>query len=239
MLAHACMASSWNPPLCAACSGAQAAECGQAGTLRLLLAAAPGMASVLSNAGDTPLALAAASGCPACTELLLDADAAQALVPNSAGHLPLAHALLRALGGWGERRFARWDRPCRSAADRVAVGRLLLQHGGPDEQLPVLAAAEPELSLPLFACLVGRWRLSAEQWALVPAGPVPGLASALPAVLARQDTLGAAQLVRRLGEEQRERLRHLSLCLGRAQQQLAVALPGPLQWAVLAAGFVT
>lgn len=213
----------------------QAAEFGDSpGTVQLLLDAAPGLAGCLDFNGDSPLVCAARGGCPATVEALLAVAPELAGRRSGRGHLPLALALLRDVSDWMPGSFHSYETPCRTAAQRVAAGRALLRASAPEEVLPILVAAEPELAQPLFVDAISWWRLAPEQWALVPS-PFPGLETALPGVLARQDAQGATQVVRRLQGAQRQRLRHATLCLARAQRQVGVVLPAEVGWSVLAA----
>lgn len=202
--------------------------------MQLLLEAAPGLATALDGDGNSPLACAARSGCPKIVGLLLAAAPETALQRNKEGLLPLELALVRKVGGWQNGSVYRSGWPCRGSTDRIRTGLALLRQCGAADVLPVLATVEDRLAEPLFVEAVRRWRLLPEQWAQVPV-PCPGLAAALPAVLARQDTEGAAQVMRRLREGHREQLQAAAHCLARAQRQLELALPMGVMWNVLAA----
>lgn len=79
----------------------------------------------------------------------------------------------------------------------------------------------------LGVCLrVSRQPLTPTDWARVPT-PCPGLAAALPAVLARSEA-GAALLVRHLPAGDRERLRTAAQCVRRTGRVLGSALPAPV-----------
>lgn len=78
-----------------------------------------------------------------------------------------------------------------------------------------------------FAAYVQRrLPLSEACWAQVPA-PCAGLERALPAALAHSEAQ-AAQLVARLPEEAKQRLRTAALALARQQRRWRVALPGSI-----------
>ena len=78
-----------------------------------------------------------------------------------------------------------------------------------------------------------RHPLSPADWHLIPS-PCPGLAAALPAVLARS-AAAAVLLVDHLPEAERCRLCTAALCLHRAQAEAEAALPQPLVQRILAA----
>lgn len=86
----------------------------------------------------------------------------------------------------------------------------------------------------LLSDYIAHWPLSAKHWAQVPA-PCPGLAHALPAVLARSDA-EAALLVSHLPDPDRARLRMAALCLHRSQRCLQVQLPPVLVRHILSLG---
>lgn len=185
-----------------------------------------------SPACRSALACAALGGNPDSVALLVAASPEMALVCNKAGELPLAQAVVRRVGRWVGARYHNQNYPIRAREERLAAGRALLAVTPPDLALPVLAEAG-DLGVPLVAELATRYRLTPEQWALVP-GHFPGLATALPAVMGRLDVAGAREVVRRLAEGQRERLRCLALCLARACRQLEAPLPAPVAWRMLA-----
>lgn len=88
-------------------------------------------------------------------------------------------------------------------------------------------------SSPLYARLAAHRALTAQQWQLVPA-PCPGVAPALPAVLARSPS-EAACLVARLPAADRARLQAALLALHRAQRTtVGVELPQAMLPALLA-----
>lgn len=96
-----------------------------------------------------------------------------------------------------------------------------------------MLTGDADAALPLFGEVAARWPLLPELWhELVPC-PCPGLAAALPAVLARSVD-EAACLVRHLPEAERQRLHTAALCLGRAQRVHEVPLPPAIAAKVLA-----
>lgn len=149
----------------------------------------------------------------------------------------LALLLLQAIDGnvglWTGNAYHHPAHPFRRAAERVQAARTLLAAGPPQAVLPVLAAAG-RLAEPLFEDAVRMWRLGPDEWAAVPA-PCPILAPALPAVLGRLDLEGAAEVVRRLDEADRQRLRSFARCLAASQRAAGVVLPQMAMWQALAA----
>jgi len=114
------------------------------------------------------------------------------------------------------------------------IARLLITAPGqePRHLLHALNVTLPT-SLPLFPEVAARYALTPADWCLVPS-PCPGLAAALPYVLARS-AAEAALLVAHLPAAERSRLRTAALCLHRAQAVAGVALLEPLLWRILAA----
>ena len=104
-----------------------------------------------------------------------------------------------------------------------ATLRLLLPHVPPHVSLPALVTIQSDAALPFYAELVTAWPLTAAEWQQVPF-PCPGLAHALPAVLARSEA-EAASLVAHLPAPDCRRLRTAALALHRQQRCLGVALP--------------
>eukprot|EP00887_Chlorella_sp_A99_P000648 scaffold5.g648.t1 len=116
----------------------------------------------------------------------------------------------------------------------LSSSRLLLERStAPPTDLitDLLAAAEYPNATPacrdvvhaLLADLAGSCTLSPANWEALPS-PCPGLARALPAVLARSPA-EAAQLVAHLPAAACGRLRTLALSLARLQQRLRLELP--------------
>ena len=205
-------AGGYMPMHCAASYG------GTAVVRRLLEAGAPGLDRTTDD-GNTPLHLAAAAGARSdeAARLILEAFPAAASMENAEGMRPLDWALSRTYeDGITSEGAARWLLPVSGLATY--------------ELLHALAAAGPAAQ-PLFADLAAQQPLTAAQWQCVPA-PCPGLAVALPTVLARSEA-EAGQLVRHLPAAEQGRLRLAVLCLARAQHRSHALLPAPLLRAIL------
>eukprot|EP00887_Chlorella_sp_A99_P004086 scaffold23.g4086.t1 len=207
------------PLKCAACRGDTAVA-------ELLVAAAPDAAPVADPYGRLPPHAAAWRGRAAAVELLLAAapetERAKANYGKTAffyaaryGHLPVARLLL-------ERSAAA---PAQLIADLLAAAR--------DAYGPANEEERQQLVHTLLADLAAHRALSPADWARFPT-PTPGLARALPAVLARSPA-EAAQLVAHLPAAARGRLRALALSLGLAQRRLGLELPECIEWRILAA----
>ena len=159
--------------------------------------------------------------------MLLEAAPAAALAEANGG-LPLAVALDQATHN---------ESIFHDRARYLETARLLLPASPPEATLAALKKTG-KVALPLFADLVACTALSPEQWQRMPPAVLlqyfcPGLAAALPAVLARS-VLEAALLMEFLPFETCRRLRIGALCLGRAQRVLGVELPAALVGQVLA-----
>eukprot|EP00887_Chlorella_sp_A99_P001698 scaffold8.g1698.t1 len=198
-----------------------AARRGHAAAVELLLAAAPGAASATACEGDLPLYWASTGGHADVVALLL------AAAPDTERHRVIA-------GRFSLRRLAFHD-----AWRHLAVARVMLERSTapPAEILDDLLAVgrsvgaihTPDWGV-LFADLAASRALSPADWARLPT-PCPGLARALPAVLARSPA-EAAQLVARLPDAARGRLRALGLSL---QRRLRLELPESIVQRILAA----
>lgn len=217
------------------CDAALAYDPDRAATIvRLLLAHVPeGAAAPLDN-GYTALHSACLAGNAEAASLLAHSApaTAQARINIPGKDLPLSLTLSQAaeaLDGAGN------VRPVEHYMDCV---RVVLPFTPPDLALPDLThwAKSPFYTAfrMLLSDYVAHWPLSADHWAQVPA-PCPGLAHALPAVLARSDA-EAALLVSHLPDPDRARLRMAALCLHRSQLSLQVQLPPVLVRHVLSLG---
>lgn len=188
-----------------------AARCGSVQCVAQCLAA--GGSPLAADKGLwTPLHVAAFEGHVAVMRQLFAAAPAAALAQDAEGRTPLGTAL--------------------DASQITAALRLLSE--GPLQPASLLLAMlrrRGDAALPLYAAVAARQPLTAGEWELVPS-PCPGLAAALPAVLARSPE-EAAQLVRRLAPAERQRLQLAALSLARAQRAHGVQLPGPVVWSVL------
>lgn len=185
--------------------------------LRQLLA--HGGDAVLSRPGGRlrglPLHFAAEHGSPATVRALVQAAPQAAAAADSKGLLPLAYALR---GG------------------KLESARCLLELGQlPAKAAPLLAclAAVGGTARSLYAVLVSRMALTAQEWARL-RGPLPELATALPAVLQRS-AVEARALVSLLPVETRRRFGTGALCLVRAQQETGQELPPAIVTRILAA----
>ena len=167
--------------------------------------------------GCLPLHVAAMYGHATVVQLLLEAAPSSAAAEDGRGCTPLDACCM------GPR-----------ACHRDSIARLLIAAPGqqPAHLLQSLNQALPA-SLPLVADVASRYPLSLADWQLVPS-PCPGLATALPAVLARS-AAEAALLAARLTEPEHCRLRTAALALHRAQTVAGLALPQPLVQRILAA----
>lgn len=204
----------------------RAAGCGLLAVVQRLLQLAPETAVARRLFyKETPLHCAAASRYAEVVKLLL------AVAPHTAletaakwtgSRLPLEDALLAA------RPRTPWppDSP-----DHIEAARLLLAYTPVHRALPALAGGG-DPALPLFADLVSHWPLTAAQWQAIPS-PCPGLARALPAVLARSE-VEAAALVAHLPTADKARLRMAALCLHRSQQTMELPLPREVGQRILA-----
>ncbi|KAL4425174.1 hypothetical protein ABPG75_009190 [Micractinium tetrahymenae] len=184
----------------------------------LLAAGADPMAC--SSGRFSAMHAAAIAGSVPAMRLLLAGHPEAAIVEDGIGRIPLSHELPR--------------------HSNMSAAKCLLEEGAPppaDKALALLAKALIPLGTansmavqPLYAALVARQPLTAEQWAQVPS-PCAGLGAALPAVLERS-TAEAALLVQHLCAEERARLRAAAICL--SQGRGLPALPTPLLLRVLA-----
>lgn len=174
-----------------------------------LLHAAPGVATVLDNNGESPLHIAAVQGDVALVQRLAEFAPTAAHTRGDGGLTPLELAL---------------------DEGHLEAARCLVRVGAAGPLLDTLAGYG-EGAWPLYAEVARRCPLSDEQWAGLP-DECPGLGAALPAVLARL-VHEAGLLVGHLPLEDTERLQTLALCLARAQQRRGVPLPVELVWEVL------
>ena len=116
---------------------------------------------------------------------------------------------------------------------RDSIARLLMAAPGQQPARLLQSLRTQVAARPLYAEVASRYPLSPADWQLVPS-PCPGLAAALPAVLARS-AAEASLLVACLPETERNRLRTAALALHRAQTVARLSLPQPLVWRILAA----
>ena len=226
-----------------------AARCRHADCVAALLAAVadPHAKTV---GGGTPLHMAAGGGCTACVAALLAAGAGLCAVDDNlqlATHLAAFYdqpSVLRQLLAADPETALQRDRLGRTPLQVALVeghadaARCLLEVGLLQPAGGLLAAvffmprdrlaAEP----PLYTMIAGHQPLARNEWARKQT-PCPGLGAALPAVLARSTT-EARLLVQHLSPMDRQRLRVLALCLGRAQRGLPTPLPAPILWHILA-----
>lgn len=189
--------------------------------MRQLLDAAPAAARARDALhGRTPLAWATVRAYGRLMSQLLAAAPEAAALLDASGRTPFELALAReglARGSYAGR--------------HLAPARLLL--AGPCQRpTAVLRALSRHVAHALYGDVPARWALSEEEWRLVP-GPCPGLAPALPAVVARSEA-EARLLVARLPQTTRRRLQTAALCLAREQRCSGVELPLPLARRVLA-----
>lgn len=222
------------PPIIIAAWSRQPAAASE--MVRLLLAAAPKTADSRGHANATPLHAACAAGNAEAAQLIAQAAPATAQVRTTGGweELPLTLALKAAaaiLDGSGEAVNA-GERPLEHYS---ACIQTLLPLTPPDMALPLLTSwpktPSVRASQPFLTDYLALWPLSSAQWELVPT-PCPGLGRALPAVLARSDA-EAAQLVARLPDSDRSRLRTFALCLHCCQRCAGVQLPPVLVHRIL------
>ena len=200
-----------------------AAAPGAAQVLRLLIDAKPAAAAATDSLGSTPLHGAASRGNVEAVRLLLEAAPSSASMENNRGKMPFEAM-----------HFAHCASGRRWAADGYNTAlQLMSASGQPASRLLRSLKAAVPAALPLFAALAARYPLTPADWSLVPS-PCPGLAAALPAVLARSAT-EAALLMAHLPEPERRCLRCAALALHRAQAVADVELPQPLVWRILAA----
>eukprot|EP00887_Chlorella_sp_A99_P004089 scaffold23.g4089.t1 len=194
-----------------------------AAVVEMLLAAAPGSAQASTANGETPLFFAAFHGNTAAAELLLG-TAPEALQRRTAcdwsplfiaayhAHLDTARLLLE-----------------RSTASAAQLASDLLT--AMRTQYATLATDRTVHAL--LTDLAATRALSRAGWAALPT-PLPGLARALPAVLARSPA-EAAQLVAHLPAAARGHLRTLALSVVHVQRQLGLELPVHIVRGILAA----
>lgn len=236
----------------------RAASRGDPAQVEALLSAGADPSAAFGPEDATPLHAAAARGSGACVHTLLQAGADPAAASRGgftplhsaagAGRAAVAAALLAAAPHAALLRAGSSDwRPLDLALSegRFEVARLLLCHAPLPPLAELLAALETESRRrasvgsgarvpPLYACLVARLALSSDDWRRVPF-PCPGLAAALPAVLARSEA-EAAQLVQHLPVADRARLRAAALCLHRSERVHGLQLPAELSGRILALG---
>eukprot|EP00887_Chlorella_sp_A99_P002399 scaffold10.g2399.t1 len=199
-------------PLHRACRG------GHTPAVELLLAAAPGTASVASQAGKLPLHFAARSGDTVTIELLLATVPGTASVATENDMMPLHFAAQS--GSLAPVQLLLAAAP--GAATVESAPAVLIR----DDLLETLnedGLVAVDVVLALIAHVAACRTLSPADWAAIPA-PCPGLARALPAVLARS-TAEAAELVAHLPADHRSRLHTLALSLARMQRRLGLELP--------------
>ncbi|KAI7845669.1 hypothetical protein COHA_000783 [Chlorella ohadii] len=215
-----------------------AAEVGDPALVRSLLAAPEGCGQVaaLDQFHACPLHWAAKHGHLEVAQALVQAD-------------PAAAATSCDVHGFADRFGFDQLTPIDWAltnADRP-MARLLIRTGGGSSG-EVLQALHTAFALAtdeaeqveveaLFTDVVASRPLSEEEWASVP-NQVPGLDSALPAVLARSRT-EAAHLVRHLQQEEQELLQATVLSLSHACRRAKVELPFDVLPTLLAAVFGT
>lgn len=195
-----------------------AVRAGNIDIVGLLAAAAPAAIATQDAFGRTPLRLALATHQGSTQEALVrHLVAALPALGNDAAQQQL---LLREVEG------------C-LASSRIGAARALLACMPCSPALLELLSdydvggSGTERSL--FADLVERQPLSQAEWDVVPF-PCPGLASALPTVLARSEA-EAGQLVAHLSPGEQRCLRTAALCLHRASRR---QLPAPLSSRILA-----
>ncbi|KAL4430718.1 hypothetical protein ABPG75_005974 [Micractinium tetrahymenae] len=186
---------------------------GAAGTtpdfLQQLLAAHPAAAMAQNEAGEVPLHQFAKDASPGMLSSLLAAAPAAAGVADNRSRLPLQAAL-------------------RSRPGRTRKARLLLAATEPPAAVAALAAAG-KAAAPLWPEFVSRQPLSAADWQEVPL-PCPSLGAALQVVVACSEQ-EAGEVVRRLHQADRERLRAGALALN------CLALPASAHRSILSCLF--
>eukprot|EP00887_Chlorella_sp_A99_P001713 scaffold8.g1713.t1 len=193
----------------------------------LLLAAAPGAASATSHGGFLPLHEAARCGHGSIAGILLAAAPQTERAKTDRGNTALVLAEM-----WGHLAAARVLVWCSVARPAELLKELLGVQRHPDAD-PATQEERDEAVHTLLADLAARHALSPADWALLPT-PCPGLARALPAVLARS-LVEAAQMVTHLPDTARGRLRALALSLARLQRRLRMELPESIIHRILAA----
>eukprot|EP00887_Chlorella_sp_A99_P001679 scaffold8.g1679.t1 len=234
-----------------------AAEQGDVAAVRRILAAAPGDAMAATTTGILPLHMACLRGHTAAAELLLAAapEAALATTQHGSwlplhyaaryGHTALVGLLLGAAPDTERRRTVEGESALFLAAfnGHLHATCILLERStaAPAGLIVDLVVAKntPFTLMPAhevflqLADLAARRALSPADWAALPT-PCPGLARALPAILARSPA-EAAQLVAHLPAAARGRLHALLLSLARVQRQLRLELPEAVVRRILAA----
>eukprot|EP00887_Chlorella_sp_A99_P001706 scaffold8.g1706.t1 len=202
---------------------------GHAAAVAELLAAAPQAASVTGPGRKLPLYFAAVNGHAAVVQLLLaaapqteraktDRGKRALVLAASQGHLPAVRVLVE-----------------RSAAPPAElIANLLEVWDKPYGGLP--SKKSKKTACALLTDLAASRSLSPADWAALPT-PCPGLAHALPAVLARSPA-EAAQHVAHLLDTARGRLRALVLSLARLQRRLGLKLPESIVRRILVAALV-
>eukprot|EP00887_Chlorella_sp_A99_P004121 scaffold23.g4121.t1 len=179
----------------------------------LLLTAAPQAASLAESSGWRALHCAAASGHMAVLELVLSA------APETERHRTAdSETGVFVAARYGQLSAARVLLERSTAALAELIANLLAAIHDPRAK-PTAA----DTVHTLLADLAARTALAPADWAALP-NPTPGLARALPAVLARSPA-EAAQLVAHLPAAAQRRLRALALSLARLHRRLGLELP--------------
>lgn len=161
----------------------------------------------LTRPTPTPTPQLAVQGQLAIVQQLLQAEPGMAALRDNRSRLPIILALLN---GHMPAVYCLLDQ-----------GEYLIDPT--EELLEAMAIGIGDSTLPLYARLAARRALTVPEWHLVPMC-CPGLAPALPAVLARSPA-EAAEVVARLPEERGDGLRAAMLVLHRAQAAAGVELP--------------
>ena len=205
-----------------------AARRGGEHAVRLLLAAEPAAAATAAASGNLPLSAAAHFGNAAVARLLIEAAPQAAIIPLIDGTTPLQLACSVCLqplrqGSGNNVPVPEYVQTIRAILPAVPLGEALQQ---------LAAVRNVDALVPVFADLAVRFPLTPAQWRLLPQGKA-GLAAALQAVLQRSE-VEAAELVKRLPCEERDRLKAAALCLHRAERQAGVELPAPITKHILA-----
>lgn len=204
-----------------------AAEAGNLDILRLLHSLAPQTFMDATPFGRlSPMHYAARGGRPEAVSFLLETEPASASLVTEGGKLPLSTALLHIPSI-----LPRQQAPM--TAVHVAVlqryleaVRRLLPAVPAATALSALAGAH-ERTRQLFPDAVAcHLPLSAAEWSLVPE-PCPELERALPAAL-RHSHEQAGQVVRRLSQADKARLRTAALCMVQVQTLACASLPPAL-----------